>query len=154
MPHWLMKSEPDEFSIDDLEKRRVEPWTGVRNYQARNFMRDGMKVGDRVLFYHSSCAVPGVAGIAEVVAAARPDPTQFDPRSDYHDPGSKPDDPRWLCVDVGFVRKLRGVISLDAIRAQAAKLDGLILLARGNRLSLFPVDKRHYDLILKLEPKA
>jgi predicted RNA-binding protein with PUA-like domain len=154
MPHWLMKSEPDEFSIDDLARRKVEPWTGVRNYQARNFMRDQMKVGDRVLFYHSSCAVPGVAGIAEIVGAARPDPTQFDPRSDYHDPGSKPDDPRWLSVDVGFVRKLRGVITLDAIRAQAGKLEGLTLLARGNRLSVFPVDKRHHDLILKLEPKA
>jgi predicted RNA-binding protein with PUA-like domain len=106
------------------------------------------------LFYHSSCPVPGVAGIAEIVGAARPDPTQFDPRSDYHDPGSKPDDPRWLCVDVGFVRKLRGVITLDAIRAQAAKLEGLTLLARGNRLSVFPVDRRHHDLILKLEPKA
>jgi predicted RNA-binding protein with PUA-like domain len=154
MPHWLMKSEPDEFSIDDLARRKVEPWTGVRNYQARNFMRDEMQVGDRVLFYHSSCPVPGVAGIAEIVGAARPDPTQFDPRSDYHDPGSKPDDPRWLCVDVGFVRKLRGVITLDAIRAQAAKLEGLTLLARGNRLSVFPVDRRHHDLILKLEPKA
>jgi predicted RNA-binding protein with PUA-like domain len=149
-----MKSEPDEFSIDDLARRRVEPWTGVRNYQARNFMRDAMRVGDRVLFYHSSCAVPGVAGVAEIVGAAKPDPTQFDPRSNYHDPGSRPDDPRWLCVDVGFVRKLRGVVTLDAIRAQAAKLEGLTLLARGNRLSVFPIDKRHFDLILKLEPKA
>ena len=154
MRHWLMKSEPHEFSIDDLARRRVEPWTGVRNYQARNFMRDDMRVGDRVLFYHSSCPVPGVAGIAEIVGAAKPDPTQFDPASDYHDPASRPDDPRWLCVDVGFVRKLRGVITLDAIRAQAAKLEGLTLLARGNRLSVFPVDKRHHDLILKLEPKA
>ncbi|MCE3002254.1 MAG: EVE domain-containing protein [Xanthomonadaceae bacterium] len=153
MPYWLMKSEPHEFSIDDLARRKVEPWTGVRNYQARNFMRDQMKVGDRVLFYHSSCPVPGVAGIARIVGPAKPDPTQFDPRSDYHDPGSKPDDPRWLCVDVGFVRKLRGVVTLDAIRAQAAKLEGLTLLARGNRLSVFPLAERHYDLILELEPK-
>jgi predicted RNA-binding protein with PUA-like domain len=153
MRHWLMKSEPDEFSIDDLARRRVEPWTGVRNYQARNFMRDDMQVGDRVLFYHSSCPVPGVAGIATIVGPPRPDPTQFDPDSDYHDPASRPDAPRWLCVDVGFVRKLRAVIPLDAIRAQAARLEGLPLLARGNRLSVFPVDKRHYDLILELEAK-
>ncbi len=154
MKHWLMKTEPDEFSIDDLARRGSEPWTGVRNYQARNYMRDGMRVGDRVLLYHSSCAMPGVAGIAEVIAAARPDPTQFDPRSDYHDPGSKLDDPRWLCVEIGFVRKLGAIVTLDAIRAQAAKLEGLILLQRGNRLSVFPVAKRHFDTILKLEPKA
>jgi predicted RNA-binding protein with PUA-like domain len=149
-----MKTEPDEFSIDDLAARGVEPWTGVRNYQARNYMRDDMRVGDPVLLYHSSCAIPGVAGIARVVAAARPDPTQFDPRSDYYDPGSKAADPRWLCVEIGFVRKLAGLISLEAIRAQAAKLDGLILLQRGNRLSVLPLDKRHYDRILKLEPKS
>ncbi|MFN7549985.1 MAG: EVE domain-containing protein [Pseudomonadota bacterium] len=154
MRHWLMKSEPDEFSIDDLARRRIEPWTGVRNYQARNFMRDDMRVGDRVLFYHSSCAAPGVAGIAEIIGVAKPDPTQFDPASAYHDPASRADDPRWLCVDVGFVRRLRGVIGLDAIRAQGSRLEGLTLLARGNRLSVFPVDRRHYDLILELEPTA
>src|SRR5512143_1656781 len=102
MNYWLMKTEPDEFSIDDLKRRKTEPWSGVRNYQARNYMRDGMRKGDGVLFYHSSCAVPGVAGIAEVATSAYPDPTQFDPKSDYFDAGSSRDAPRWVMVDVRF----------------------------------------------------
>ena len=110
MRHWLMKSEPDEFSIDDLAKKKVEPWTGVRNYQARNFIRDGMQVGDGVLFYHSSCEVPGVAGIAEVASAPYPDPTQFDRKSDYYDAASKREEPRWYLVDVKFKRKLKRTI--------------------------------------------
>jgi predicted RNA-binding protein with PUA-like domain len=149
-----MKTEPDDFSIDDLARRRSEPWTGVRNYTARNFMRDTMRIGDRVLIYHSSCEVPGVAGIGEVVTTAHPDPTQFDPKSDYHDPKSPRDAPRWLCVDIGFVRKLRGVITLDTLRRQAAALEGSLLLARGNRLSVFPLTAAHYNLILSLEPDA
>ncbi|HEX6832768.1 MAG TPA: EVE domain-containing protein, partial [Rudaea sp.] len=110
-----MKSEPDEFSIDDLANRKSEPWSGVRNYQARNFMRE-MKVGDGVLFYHSSCEVPGVVGIAEIATTAHPDPTQFDPKSDYYDAASKREDPRWSLVDVKFKRKLKRVIALTELK--------------------------------------
>src|SRR5262245_23074442 len=104
--HWLMKTEPDTFGIDDLARARIEPWTGVRNFTARNFMRDGMQVGDAVLFYHSSCEPPGVAGLARVVRTGVVDDTQFEPSSKYYDPGAKRDDPRWICVDVEFVEKL------------------------------------------------
>jgi predicted RNA-binding protein with PUA-like domain len=151
MKHWLMKSEPDEFSIDDLERRGVEPWSGVRNYQARNFMRDGMRDGDRVLFYHSSCAEPGVVGLARIRGAAYPDPTQFDPKSDYHDPASKPDEPRWLAIDVAFERKLERPVTLERIKAAAERFEGLTLLARGNRLSVFPVDPAHYKALVAME---
>ena len=150
MRYWLMKSEPDEFSIDDLRKKKVEPWSGVRNYQARNFMRDGMQVGDGVLFYHSSCEVPGVAGIAEVASAAYPDPTQFDRRSDYYDAASKREEPRWCLVDVRFKRKLGRVIPLTELKARP-ELDDFPLLARGNRLSVLPVTKPQWDFILGLE---
>ena len=150
MKYWLMKSEPDEFSIDALEKAGREPWSGVRNYQARNFMK-AMKPGDAILFYHSSCAVPGVAGIAEVVSDHYPDPTQFDPGSDYHDPGSKPEEPRWWLVDVGFKRKLKRVVTLDEIKAQADALGEFALLNRGNRLSVMPVTAAQYRRILSLE---
>lgn len=150
MPYWLLKSEPDEFSIDDLQRVGVEPWGGVRNYQARNHLR-AMKVGDEVLFYRSSCPQPGVVGIARVVKAAYPDPTQFDPRSDYHDPKSDPADPRWTAVDVAFVRKLARPISLDAIREIAGKLGDFALLARGNRLSVLPVNAAQWRLLLALE---
>jgi predicted RNA-binding protein with PUA-like domain len=150
MRHWLMKSEPDEFSIDDLAKKKVEPWTGVRNYQARNFMRDGMQVGDGVLFYHSSCEVPGVAGIAEIASAPYPDPTQFDRKSDYYDAASKREEPRWYLVDVKFKRKLKRVIPLTELRDRA-ELDGFALIARGNRLSVLPVTKAQWDFILGLE---
>src|SRR3954466_5155189 len=109
MRYWLMKTEPDEFSIDDLAKKKVEPWVGVRNYQARNFMRDGMKVGDGVLFYHSSCAEPGIVGIARVASTAYPDPTQFDPKSPYYDPKSKHEEPRWLLVDVQVTQKIPNI---------------------------------------------
>ena len=151
MRYWLMKTEPDEFSIDDLAKKKVEPWTGVRNYQARNFMRDGMQVGDGVLFYHSSCEVPGVAGIAEVASAAYPDPSQFDRKSDYYDAASKREEPRWYLVDVKFKRKLKRTIALTELKERAAELEGFPLLARGNRLSVLPVTKAQWDFILKLE---
>jgi len=150
MRYWLMKTEPDEFSIDHLAKKKVEPWTGVRNYQARNFMRDGMQVGDGVLFYHSSCAEPGVAGIAEVGSAAYPDPTQFDRKSDYYDPASRRDEPRWVLVDVKFKRKLKRVITLTELKDRP-ELEGFALLHRGNRLSVLPVTKAHWDFILSLE---
>ncbi|HEU0151928.1 MAG TPA: EVE domain-containing protein [Arenimonas sp.] len=150
--YWLMKSEPEEFSIEALEKVGREPWTGVRNYQARNFMMKDMKVGDGILFYHSNCAVPGVAGLAEVVSDAYPDPTQFQKKSDYYDPGSKPDEPRWWMVDVGFVRRLKRTVSLDDMRAEAEALgEDFALLRRGNRLSVLPVTAAQYKHILSLE---
>ena len=148
--YWLMKSEPNECSIDDAmaARKRTVPWTGVRNYQARNFMRDAMRVGDGVLFYHSSCPEPGIAGIARVASGVRADPTQFDPTSDYHDPKSDPADPRWLLVDVQALRKTR-LLGLPELRTDAALAD-LVLLRRGNRLSITPVDKAHWDHILRL----
>ena len=149
MRYWLMKTEPDEFSIDDLSKKKVEPWTGVRNYQARNFMRE-MKPGDGVLFYHSSCEIPGVAGIAEVAVDAYPDPTQFDKKSDYYDAASKREEPRWSLVDVKYKRKLKRVIPLAELKDRK-ELDGFALLARGNRLSVLPVTKTQWDFILGLE---
>ncbi len=149
MRYWLMKTEPDEFSIDDLSKKKVEPWTGVRNYQARNFMRE-MKPGDGVLFYHSSCEIPGVAGIAEVAVEAYPDPTQFDKKSDYYDAASKREEPRWSLVDVKYKRKLKRVIALSELKDRN-ELEGFALLARGNRLSVLPVTKAQWDFILGLE---
>ena len=150
MNHWLMKSEPDAFSIDDLKRKKREAWDGVRNYQARNFMRDGMRPGDQVFFYHSNCAVPGIAGIAEVATDAYPDPSQFDPKSKYFDPGSSRDNPRWMLVDVKFVKKLKRTISLDEMKSDPA-LDGMALLRKGNRLSVMPVEAAHWRHILTLE---
>jgi predicted RNA-binding protein with PUA-like domain len=149
MKYWLMKSEPDEFSIDDLAAAPVQstPWFGVRNYQARNFMRDGMTVGDGVLFYHSSCAVPGIAGIARVASNAYPDATQFDRKSPYYDAKSKPEEPRWLLVDVELVKKTR-VMPLDEMRGYAA-LEDMVVLKRGNRLSITPVSAGEWKFIVK-----
>ena len=152
MNYWLMKSEPDEFSIDDLRQRKTEPWSGVRNYQARNFIR-AMRAGDGVLFYHSSCAEPGVAGIASVVASAYPDPTQFDPKSDYFDATSTRAEPRWSLVDVRFKRKLKRVIALTELKDRR-ELDGFALVRAGNRLSVLPVTKAQWDFILSLESAA
>jgi len=147
--YWLMKSEPDEFSIDDLAKspRKTGPWTGVRNYQARNFMRDRMQVGDGVLFYHSSCPEPGIAGLAEVAHAAYPDATQFDPKSKYYDAKSTRENPRWMHVDVKFVKKTP-LLSLDEMRAMPALRD-MVTLRRGNRLSITPVTPAEWKAILK-----
>ena len=150
MRYWLMKTEPDVFSIDDLARVKTEPWTGVRNHQARNFMRDGMSKGDGVLFYHSSCDVPGVAGIAEVASAAYPDPTQFERKSEYYDDKSTREEPRWMLVDVAFKRKLKRTITLAELKEQP-RLDGFALLQRGNRLSVLPVTKAQWDCILALE---
>ena len=150
--YWMMKSEPDAFSIDDLARVGTEPWNGVRNYQARNFMRDGMQVGDGVLFYHSNCKVPGIAGLATVASAAYPDPTQFDAGSDYFDPKATREAPRWFLVDVAFQRKLRRVIPLEEIKRHADALgEGFPLTARGNRLSVFPVTAAQWKLLLALE---
>lgn len=150
--HWLMKSEPEDFSIDDLERVGTEPWTGVRNYQARNFMRDGMKPGDGVLFYHSNCDVPGVYGIAEVASAPYPDPSQFERKSKYFDPKASREEPRWMLVDVGFVRKLAAPVSLDAIRGKADALgEDFALIRKGTRLSVLPVTAAQWKIILNLE---
>ncbi|MGH8080903.1 MAG: EVE domain-containing protein [Lysobacter sp.] len=150
--YWLMKSEPDAFSIEDLERVRTEPWNGVRNYQARNYMRDGMKVGDGVLFYHSNTAVPGIVGLAIIAAEAYPDPTQFDPKSDYYDAKSTREDPRWLLVDVAFDRKFKRTVSLDEIKARADELgEDFALTRRGNRLSVLPVSAAQWKLLLAME---
>ena len=151
--YWLMKSEPEEVSIVDAlaAPKQTVPWFGVRNYQARNFMRDSMRVGDGVLFYHSSCAEPGIVGVAQIASATRPDPTQFDPKSPYFDAKSKPAEPRWLLLDVQALRKTR-VLNLPELRSIEALAD-MRLLQRGNRLSVMPVDKAHWDLIGKLLKK-
>ena len=153
--YWLMKSEPDTFSIDDLERVGIEPWNGVRNYQARNFMRDGMQVGDGVLFYHSNTEVPGIVGTATVASKAYPDATQFDPKSDYHDPKSTHEAPRWSLVDVAFDRRFADVIPLETIKAHADALgEEFALVRRGNRLSVLPVTAAQWKTLLKLEPRA
>ncbi|MCD6666301.1 MAG: EVE domain-containing protein [Hydrogenophaga sp.] len=145
--YWLMKSEPDECSIDDAlaAPGATVPWTGVRNYQARNFMRDVMRVGDGVLFYHSSCPQPGIAGVARVASGTRPDPTQFDPGSPYFDPKSSLEKPRWLLLDVQALQKTR-LIGLPELRA-IPELADLQILQRGNRLSITPVSEEHWRFI-------
>ncbi len=148
MAYWLMKSEPGEFSIDDLARapRKTTPWFGVRNYTARNYMRDAMRIGDGVLFYHSSCEVPGIAGIAKVASRPRPDASQFDRRSPYFDPKSDKDDPRWMLVDVKLVRKTR-LMPLDEMRA-SPELEDMVVLRRGNRLSITPVSEAQWKFIV------
>jgi predicted RNA-binding protein with PUA-like domain len=148
--YWLMKSEPAEVSIDDLAKRpkKTVPWFGVRNYLARNFMRDQMKVGDGVLFYHSSCPEPGIAGLAEVASAAYPDETQFDPKSKYFDPKSTRENPRWMNVDVKLVKKT-ALLPLATMRESKA-LASMVVLQRGNRLSITPVTAAEWNAVLKL----
>ncbi|MBP7370233.1 MAG: EVE domain-containing protein [Arenimonas sp.] len=154
MNYWLMKSEPDAFSIDDLQKVKQEPWSGVRNYQARNYMWKQMKRGDCILFYHSNTKIPGIAGLAKVASEAYPDPTQFDPESDYWDPKATPENPRWFLVDVSFERKFKEVISLETLKAHIDRLGDFVLLNRGTRLSVLPVTKAQWQTILKLEPKT
>lgn len=150
MAYWLMKSEPDAYSIDDLKRDRREPWDGVRNYQARNMMRDDMRVGDEVFFYHSNCKEPGIVGLAKVASKPYPDPTQFDPESKYYDPKSSEDNPRWCLVDVRYVRKLKRTITLAELK-EFPGLDGFALIRKGNRLSIMPVDPEHWELILGIE---
>lgn len=154
MSYWLMKSEPGEFGIDDLvaSPGRTTYWDGVRNYQARNFMRNDMQPGDRAFFYHSSCPEPGIAGIVRIASEAYPDHTAFDPTDKHYDPRSDPNDPRWFMVDIKLERKLERLIALAELRAFAdGELDGLLLLRRGNRLSITPVSEAHWDFILSLE---
>ena len=150
--YWMMKSEPDAFSIDDLERAGTERWNGVRNYQARNFMRDGMRVGDGVMIYHSNTKVPGIAGLATVASAAYPDDTQFDAGSHYFDEKATREQPRWFLVDVAFDRKLKRLIPLEEIRQHTDALgEGFALTARGSRLSVFPVTAAQWKLLLSLE---
>ncbi len=151
MNYWLMKSEPNVFSFKDLKSRpkKTEPWNGVRNYQARNFMRDEMRVGDLILFYHSSCEIPGVAGIAKVSSAPYPDSTQFDKKSEYFDPKATPENPRWILIDVSFEKDLRSFVSLEEIR-NFPELSKMRLLQKGNRLSILPVSEEEFKFILKL----
>jgi predicted RNA-binding protein with PUA-like domain len=151
MQYWLLKSEPSVFGIDDLAKRpgKRDSWTGVRNFQARNFLR-AMKRGDLGFFYHSSAKDTGIAGIVEVVREAYPDPTALDPKSEYFDPKSSADQPLWYTVDVKLERKLGRLISLSELKQQST-LSGMRLLRRGNRLSVMPVEKQHWDAVLKLE---
>jgi len=154
MNYWLMKTEPETFGIDDLAKKpkKTAMWDGVRNYQARNMLRDDFKKGDQAFLYHSSTDVVGIVGLMTVVRTAYPDPTQFDRKSDHHDPGSKREDPRWLVVDVQLKRRLKRIITLDELRAHESKeLDGMLLLKRGNRLSITPITPEHWQFILSLE---
>jgi len=148
--HWLMKSEPDECSIDDAlaAPKRLTPWTGVRNYTARNFMRDDMRIGDDVLFYHSSCEVPGIYGIARVASGPHPDLSQFDRKSPYYDAKAKREDPRWMLVDVALVRKTRAM-PLDEMRGYR-ELQDMAVLRRGNRLSITPVTPQEWRFILEI----
>ncbi len=145
-----MKSEPDAYSIDDLERDGTEPWDGIRNYQARNMMRDDMRMGDKVFFYHSSCKEPAVVGIAQVASGPYPDPTQFDKRSRYFDEKSNGDDPRWILVDIAFIRKTKRPITLKELKVHPALID-FRLNKRGNRLSIFPVDEDHWNVVIDLE---
>jgi predicted RNA-binding protein with PUA-like domain len=146
--YWLMKSEPESYSIDDLQRDGSEPWDGVRNYQARNFMRD-MKVGDLALFYHSNAKPPGVAGVCRISKEAYPDPTQFDRKSRYYDPKSTKESPRWSLVDVSFVEKFDDEISLHVLK-DTPQLDGMRVTQKGARLSVQPVDKKHFKHVLKM----
>lgn len=152
MAHWLFKSEPDVFGIDHLAAARgkTDHWDGVRNYQARNFMRDDMKIGDQGFFYHSNTKEPGIVGIVEIAREAYPDHTAFDPEDPHYDPKSDPDNPRWYMVDVKFVRKLERTITLTELK-QHPELSDLPLVRKGNRLSVMPVEQHHWDFILSLE---
>ncbi len=151
MNYWLLKSEPDVFSFDHLKKRpkKTEPWNGVRNYQVRNMMRDEMQIGDLGFFYHSSCPQPGIAGVVRLVSDAKPDPTQFDPGSEYFDAGSKREEPRWLLVDVRWESDFATFVSLEMLRADPVLAD-LLILRRGNRLSITGVEEKHFERICKL----
>lgn len=154
MKYWLFKSEPEEFGIDDLIKmpRKTEHWDGVRNYQARNMMRDEMKKGDQGFFYHSNCKEPGIVGIVEIVKEGYPDFTAFDKKDKHYDPKSDPDDPRWFMVDVKYVRKFKETITLNDLKEEKSLTD-MPLVRRGNRLSVMPVSKKEWQHILKMEKK-
>jgi len=149
MQYWLMKSEPDVFGIDDLKKVKTEPWDGVRNYQARNMMRDQMKKGDKIFFYHSNCDVPGIVGVMKVAKEAYPDHTALNPEGKYYDSKSSEDNPRWFMVDVAFVKKFKRTISLAELKEQKALVD-MPLVRKGNRLSIMPVGESEWEYILNM----
>jgi predicted RNA-binding protein with PUA-like domain len=151
MKFWLMKSEPDSFSIDKLTtlKDQTSSWEGVRNYQARNFMRDDMQIGDKAFFYHSSCEIPGIVGIIEIVRSSYPDFTAFDPESPYYDPKSSKQLPRWFMVDIRFVKKFKTILPLSILKTEAP-LKNMRLLKPGNRLSILPVSKSEWEFILSI----
>ena len=151
MKHWLMKSEPGSYSIDDLRKDKRTAWDGVRNYQARNMMRDEMKSGDRVFFYHSNCELPGIVGIMKVVKQGYPDATAFDPSDQHFDPKSDPDNPRWYVVDLAFERKLARTIPLTLLKEHARAMGDFALLRKGNRLSVMPLTNQQWQYVLALE---
>ena len=146
MKYWLMKSEPDVFSIDDLKKKNKSGWDGVRNYQARNFMRDEMKTGDLILFYHSSCEIPGIAGLARVSKESHPDPTQFDKKSEYYDEKATVDNPRWFMVEVEYVDHAKNYLPLSELK-NIKGLEGLPLLQKGSRLSINPITEAQFKII-------
>jgi predicted RNA-binding protein with PUA-like domain len=152
MRYWLIKSEPDVFGIEDLERVGREPWNGVRNYQARNYMRDQMEPGDLALFYHSNAKPSGVVGIARVAGPPYPDSTQFDPQSEYFDPKSTAENPRWMLVDFEFVEKFPQVVSLDQLKAEKS-LAGMLVIQKGTRLSITPVDPKHFKKVCKMGMK-
>ncbi|MEX1286356.1 MAG: EVE domain-containing protein [Acidimicrobiia bacterium] len=149
MAYWLMKSEPDVYGIDDLERDRTEVWDGVRNYRARNFMRDDMAVGDLAFFYHSNAKPPGVAGIMRIHRTGVTDPTQFDPTSKYHDPKSDPDDPRWICVEVEYVETFPELVPLEALKSTPG-LEDMAVVQRGQRLSVQRVTEAEWEIVLGL----
>lgn len=149
MKYWLMKSEPDVYSIDQLKKDKTTWWEGVRNYQARNFMMKDMQVGDEVLFYHSNAEPPGVAGLAKISKLATPDKLQFDKKSEYFDPKASPEKPIWFCVEVEYLKKFPELVSLADLR-ENEKLQDMLVLQKGSRLSVQPVDKKHFDLVKKM----
>ncbi|MFO7544963.1 MAG: EVE domain-containing protein [Trueperaceae bacterium] len=150
---WLVKSEPDAYAYDDLERDGRTAWEGVRNYQARNFMRDEMREGDAVLYYHSSTDAPGVVGVATVASAPYPDPTQFDEASPYYDPKSTPDAPRWVLVDIAPLRRLPRVVTLQELKADA-RFEGSLLTHRGTRLSVMPMDEAHLRAVEEMAQRA
>ena len=150
MQYWLMKSEPDTYSIDDLQSFGVDHWDGIRNYQARNFFKDKMQVGDQAFFYHSNCKEPGIVGTMEIVSKAYPDHTAFDPSEKYFDSKSDPENPRWLMVDVRYIKHLNRMITLAELRQQKQIAD-MKLLQRGNRLSVLPLSKMEWQYILEME---
>lgn len=149
MKHWLIKSEPETFSIDDLEKVKREPWSGVRNYQARNYMWKEMRIGDLALFYHSNAKPPGIVGVAKVASDPYPDPTQWDPGSEYFDPKSTEDNPRWWLVDFALEKKFAEMIPLEKLRGIKALAD-MVILQKGTRLSITPVAIKHFNAVMKL----
>lgn len=151
--YWLLKTEPESYSIDDLARDKTTSWDGVRNYQARNFMRDQMAVGDQILIYHSSADPPGVVGTATVSRPAYPDHTALDRKDHHYDPKSTPENPIWLMVDVTFAEKFRRLVSLEELK-QTPELDGMLVLKRGQRLSVQPVEKRHFDRVCRLGKRA